>query len=384
MLLTNLKQKFIPLALVGLFPFAVQAHHGASAHFDLNTELKIEGVLTDFQMVNPHGFVYFNGVSENGALEPWRCEMGTNLSREATQETLLPGGKVLVTGNPARREDNLCKIELIEHEDGRTIDFSGRATAGATDYQPSEQLIALSGDFIGDDLGQAENDVIAVGDSAAANRRIVDVPTEGFFGHWNADGHGFLGVAGIGRNTTPEPITSDLPLPTAFQQPSYTSDGLALVEAFDARFDYPALQCESSVFDGIFHHGNINEFVQESDDTIRWVYGYMDVLRNIHLNQTEHPSTLEPTLTGYSIGRWEEDSLVVETKGFSRQWLYQISGRDRLLDGQVVSSEELSLRERITHDVENDQLVVEYWAQDPVFWEDSVSGVYRLSRSDTA
>ena len=108
-----LKSSFLSILGITLIPLVSNAHHGAGAHFDLETEIQIEGVLTDFQLVNPHGFVYFDGLNAAGELEPWRCEMGTNLRRQASEETLLPGGLVLVTGNPARREDNLCKIELI-------------------------------------------------------------------------------------------------------------------------------------------------------------------------------------------------------------------------------------------------------------------------------
>lgn len=379
--MNNLFSK-ISLLLLSSFPVAVLAHHGAAAHFDMTTDIQIEGILTDFQMVNPHGFVYFDGLNEEGELEAWRCEMGTNLQRRASQETLLPGGRVLVTGKPARREDNLCKLELIEHEDGRTIAFNGGSEENATEYQPSEALVGITGER---DSPDTESQTIAVSVSKAAQRKIVDVPTEGFFGHWVGARGGFLGVAGFGRNATATDIKTDLASPTTFVQPKYTEAGMALLESFDERFDFPALQCESSVFDGVFHHGNINEFVQESDSTVRWVSGYMDLVRTIHMDRTEHPEDGEASLMGHSYGYWEGDSLIVETANFSRQWLYQIgggAGRERLLDGHVISSEQLTLRERITHDEANDHLVVEYWAEDPEYWQDSLSGTYHLSRSD--
>jgi|GEM_PF-3113993 hypothetical protein len=122
----------IVLALFASLPAFVLAHHGAAAHFDMTVDIQVEGILTDFQMVNPHGFVYFDGLNEEGELVPWRCEMGTNLQRQASQETLLPGGRVLVSGKPARREENMCKLDLIEHEDGRTIAFNGSSVEGAS------------------------------------------------------------------------------------------------------------------------------------------------------------------------------------------------------------------------------------------------------------
>lgn len=364
-------------ALFASLPSWALAHHGAAAHYDLAVEVQIEGILTDFQMVNPHGYVYFEGLNEEGNLVPWRCEMGTNLQRRASKETLLPGGHVLVTGNPARREENVCKLELIEHEDGRTVAFNGSSVEGASTYQPSATILGLK-------AGERPDlRTLALSESVASMRIPVEVPTEGFFGHWNATGMGFLGLAGVGRNSRPSAIDSDLASPTTFVQPKYTQSGQAILESFDERFDFPSLQCKSSVIDGIFHHGNINEFVQESTTTIRWVYGYMDLLRTIHLDQTEHPAKIEPSLLGHSYGYWEGDSLMVETAGFTRQWLYQTAGRDRNNDGHVISSENLTLRERITHDEKNDHLVVEYWAEDPEYWQEPLSGTYRLNRSDS-
>lgn|GEM_PF-2513289 len=228
-----------------------------------------------------------------------------------------------------------------------------------------------------------DSQILAVGKSVASQRIAVEVPTEGFFGHWKASGIGFWGLPGIGRGSTPTAIDSDLAQPTFFKQPAYTASGQALVDTFDDRFDFPALQCKSSVIDGIYHHGNVNEFVQESDTSIRWLYGYMDLLRTIHLDQTEHPENTAPSLLGHSYGFWEGDSLVVETAGFTRQWLYQVIVNDDHTEGHVISSENLTLRERITHDEKNDHLVVEYWAEDPDFWQEPVSGTYRLVRSST-
>ena len=254
----------------------------------------------------------------------------------------------MVTGNPARREENVCKLELIEHEDGRTIAFNGGSVEGATTYKPSETLLSL-------EAGERQDlQTLAVSESVASMRIPVEVPTEGFFGHWNATGVGFLGLAGVGRNSRGSALDSNLPSPTTFLQPEYTASGQELLESFDPRFDFPALQCKSSVIDGIFHHGNINEFVQESSTSIRWVYGYMDLLRTIHLDQTAHPENMEPSLLGHSYGYWEGDSLIVET-----------------------------LRERITHDETNDHLVVEYWAEDSDYWQEPLSGTYRLNRSTT-
>ena len=374
-------QAFIKSSALALFASSlfcassVIAHHGASAHFDLSVEVKVEGILTDFRMVNPHGYVYFDGLNAEGGMDEWRCEMGTNLRARASEETILPGGRVLVTGNPAWREDFHCKLEYIEHEDGRTIGFNGSAEADSTDYVPSNTLMAL----VGGERPDTEQNILSVGSSEKArNRSPVEVPSEGLFGNWYATGLGWIGMAGVGGmgNNNAE-IVSDLPQPSSFMYPTYTAAGEALLESYDERYDNPTLQCESSIFDGMAHHGFTNEFVQDSEDTIRYIYGFMDLYRTFHMNMDEHPEDLEPSVLGHSIAHWEGDTLVVNTKGFSKQWLYGASRQ-----GTVLGSEELHVTERYTHDADNDHLVIEYVAEDPLYWEEPMSGVIRMVRSE--
>jgi hypothetical protein len=43
-----------------------------------------------------------------------------------------------------------------------------------------------------------------------------------------------------------------------------------------------------------------------------------DTQRTIHLDQSEHPANVEPTVQGHSIGRIENGTLVIDTVAFSR------------------------------------------------------------------
>ncbi len=369
------KQTNLFLAFFLLIPLSLLAHHGEAPHYDASKELVVEGLLTDFQLVNPHSYVYFDVRGDDGEAQNWRCELGTNLRRFGwTEETLAPGGRVRVTGNPARREEHVCKINSIEHEDGRTIGFRGTPTEGTSTYKPDADQLSFN------PQEKPKLDVLATGSNAAKERTIVDVPTEGFFGYWQANSAGVIGIAGVGRNRgdDADQLQSDLPMPTTFLVPDYTEAGQSLLDKYDDRYDSPNLYCKSSIFDGMVHHTITNEFVQVDENTIRWVYGFMDLVRTIHLDQDTHP--IEPALnsTGHSIGHWEGDTLVVETAGFQKQWLYSASRTN------VLASEELVVTERLTFDEANDQLVIEYTAEDPVYWNAPISGVMRLGRSDEA
>jgi hypothetical protein len=95
------------------------------------------------------------------------------------------------------------------------------------------------------------------------------------------------------------------------------------------------------------------------------VYGSMGVERTIHLDMTEHPADVEPSLAGHSIGRWENDVLIVDTVGFAPGIL--------LADGRVPHSEALHIVERFTFDPEKSALKRDFTAEDPRY----IVGQYR-------
>ena len=71
----------------------------------------------------------------------------------------------------------------------------------------------------------------------------------------------------------------------------------------------------------------------------------------------EHPANLEPSYAGHSIGRWEGDTLVVDTIGFAAG----------VLAPPTRSSEEMHIVERFTLDAERMALKREYSVTDPVY-----------------
>src|SRR5665213_498758 len=59
--------------------------------------------------------------------------------------------------------------------------------------------------------------------------------------------------------------------------------------------------------------------------TLIMVFEYDHFVRQINMDRREHPDDLGPTWMGDSIGRWEGDTLVVDTVGLSdKTWLDQL------------------------------------------------------------
>ena len=85
----------------------------------------------------------------------------------------------------------------------------------------------------------------------------------------------------------------------------------------------------------------------------------MDKIRTVHLNQDRHSENLTPSDTGHSIGRWEGDTLIVETTGFEPGVLAHVAS--------IMHSDQLYSVERFSIDPETNFLMRETTVTDPLF-----------------
>jgi DNA/RNA endonuclease YhcR with UshA esterase domain len=104
------------LVAVGAAPLAqVAAHHSPAMLYDLMKEITVTGVVTQYQLGNPHMRIYFD-VDNNGTVEKWLAEGGsrTQLMRVGwTGEEIKPGDKVIIRGHPPR--DGVSKLVHMEY-----------------------------------------------------------------------------------------------------------------------------------------------------------------------------------------------------------------------------------------------------------------------------
>ena len=62
--------------------------------------------------------------------------------------------------------------------------------------------------------------------------------------------------------------------------------------------------------------------IVQTDTLVVLVYEAFNLWRQVHLDGREFADDLNPSWMGYSKGRWEGDTLVVETRGLNgKQWL---------------------------------------------------------------
>jgi hypothetical protein len=99
------------------------AHHSFAATYFEDKTQKIEGNLVQFLYRNPHSFVHVEGPDEKGVMQRWAVEWGAGgqLGRQGvTRETLKPGDRVIVVGNPGRNPDDhrLRMVNITRPSDG--------------------------------------------------------------------------------------------------------------------------------------------------------------------------------------------------------------------------------------------------------------------------
>jgi hypothetical protein len=243
------------LAAIALLCAPASAHHSVSM-FDTSQEILIEGKVARFDWVNPHMYLIVETTGPDGRpalVEGEGLGITQALVDGLDRDALKPGTPVVVRANPNRGGwGKQVRIQDVTTEDGEIHPFY------------------------------------------AANRRTRTLtPAESLEGHW-APARAALGAAfgAMARwPVTPEGRAA---------QAKLVADGLCYVEPT------PVL----SILDELrtIEIGD-REVVMRFDNTGD------HVVRTIHMDAA-HPADVRPSLHGHSIGRWEGDTLVIDTIAF--------------------------------------------------------------------
>jgi hypothetical protein len=285
----------------------------------------------------------------------------------------VPGSPITVAGSPDRRDPATCYLGTAVFADGSSVDrygqlrepipVSGRnRPARLADGTPN-----LSGDWA------AEQQVMT--DPRGQMGTLVRLSQADAFdpGETPGGGPGFPGARGTAISLADDPVDAywnrrptSMPL---------TQAGEAAIAGLDfSTGDNPRLRCAPTniLFDWYFEM-DVNRIVQRADE-IYMQYGSMGIERTIHLDQSDHPTDVEPSVSGHSIGRWEDDVLIVDTVGFLPGILNA--------DGRVPHSDRLHVVERFSLDPETMALRREYVAEDPLYFEGEMRGSDTMLPSD--
>lgn len=337
------------LVIFVIAPLSALAHHGFG-RFDPNTEIQLEGTLTNLEFVNPHSYVYFETVDPDGVVREMGCEMraATVLRRSGwSPELFIKGAHIVVSGNPHRDDPSSCYVETL-------------AIGAAPMLERYQQLNE------DDSAAQAVHDL-----------RLSD-GTPNIFGDWAQEQYLMAQPKAVGARGVLVPksmvagVESGEINPSDAPNAGWGARPVTLTAAGEAAADVlrnqpaeenPRMTCQitSILFDWVFD-GPINRISRE-EDRIIMAYG-RDLIRTIHMTLAEHPGNIAASRGGHSIGHWQGDTLIVDSIGF-------LPGR---LVGNVPHGDGLHIIERFSLDTASMALQREYTAEDPVYFEDHYQG----------
>jgi len=290
------------------------AHHSFVSEFEASLEGEVEGIVTRVWWANPHIRYDVDVMLENGSIEKWSLHPPGNLPtyrrQNWTPETLTAGDHIFATGNLGRDGAQKLYATCIHLESGRNLgECVDSFTTSEITADPNRVHTYTAAKFPVDITGFWSNRYLfqrTVDDFQPKPMPMTDETAQIYAGRRFGDDYA-LRCLPVG-------------LPRIFGSP-YP------VEVLNAGTHYVML------------------FLQ--DNTPRWVY----------MDGRDTPADQPLSSMGFSTGRWEDRTLVIETTHLSPGWLdgsgYPMSGGDgtRIVERWVVAEDGLTIARSMTiHD----------------------------------
>ena len=292
----------------------VSGHHSYTG-IDRDSLIAFRGRVTQFNWRNPHVYIIIETMDYSDKPVEWEIETGGTpiLARSGwTSESLKPGDVVNFRGHPERAKDrSYALLSSIEKEDGTILSQSARAS------QSDESSSDLAGVW--------------------KSRAVAGAPIE--------------------------PLSS---LYESFIAQEQTSQGKKAVAQYDPRLDNQTALCIGySVLTTMASPHYLNE-IQINDDTVVIRNEWFDAERIVYMDGRGHPENGERSLNGHSIGHWEGEALIIDTRLFSEHRSPYGTG--------LPSSINKHLLERYELNPDGKSLIINVFLEDPNYLASPFTG----------
>ena len=279
MTFTSLRIIPLVIACLAIGPEVSLAHHSVAGFFDEEKKAEIEGVVKKVHWRNPHTVFEVDVTSDTGEVVTWRIEsgaLGVLRSRGLAREFMQPGENIRIMGDSSLRSDNEMFARNILLPNGKEVVL----TAGSFPYFTVESDADILEAVYDEDL-------------IAAARKNAD----GIFRVWS----------------------SNIDDRTSDRRKMFNGNYPLLPAAIAARANYDAgdqalLGCTSWSMPRIMSNPLPMEFVKSGENILQR-FEEDDNVRTIYMKSDSSGSPVEPSALGYSTGRWEGETLIVETSG---------------------------------------------------------------------
>ncbi len=299
----------IVLATALLIVDTASAHHSAIA-FDQEQVVVVEGVVTRFDWTNPHVYLF---VKDADSVE-WRIETDSTpiLTRSSwMHDSFAPGDIVTIRANPHRVSEKVRGLLLsVERPDGASLTSLGRSS-GDDEAVSTTSAPSLEGVWRGD---------------AASTRAFI----------------------------------------AAFSDHPLTEKGETAKAEYDETMN-PGAACVPWTSPMLVASRFYLRELEVQDAAIVFRSEFYSAERTIHTDGREHPEGGERTNQGHSIGWWEGDTLVVDTRLFADH-------RSPITSTGVPSGALKHLIERYTLSDNGTQILIDIYLEDPEYLAEPFSG----------
>jgi uncharacterized protein DUF6152 len=303
----------VALAVLTSLAMPALGHHSVAAEFDTANRGELKGEITRVWFTNPHIRYQLTTRTADGSSEEWELQGGnvTNLLRQGwTAESIRVGDQVTVTGALGR--NGAKKLQIGDIVTAAGVRVPQRTGAPARD----RNAVNASADK-------------QYGYASGKNAYPVDIT-----GPWRNDYRWRVTVDDL----EPKPV----PL---------TAEGRRLYEASEPWHDY-SLRCVAPGLPRIFG-APYNASIVDAGDHYLMIYLEHNTPRRIWMDGRTAPANTPATAMGFSVGRWQDGALVVETTHLLPGWIdgsgLPMSGEGtRTVERYVPSADRLTMDRTMT------------------------------------
>ena len=302
---TSVVTALLLLAVAGFYANNAWAHH-STARYDLKQQITVTGRVTRFDWTNPHVYVFVEQTTDSGQKVVWEIEGGppSIMHRWGWSKDSLHGGETItVTGSPARNPQTKALFPSQIRQNDKVL------------------LDMLAG------YGQLTR-----------SPGVPKAAAKGLNGTWTA----VLVMRVMLQYANPDPS-------------KLTSEGAAAFRRFDERTLNPGAQCIPKPAPQLMLSPDLKR-ITASESEVRIENELDGAVRTVHMNVATHAGSM-PAVQGHSIGRWEGNTLVIDTTQFA------INSTGNAI--KVPSGPGKHLVERLTASPDGKALTYQYEVTDP-------------------
>lgn len=296
-------------AVILAFAAPVAAHHSDAA-LDMTALVTLEGTVTEHSLRNPHSYIVIEVTDDSGEPVQWELQMGSAISvsrRGWTRDTLSLGDRVTVQAHPSRDGRPYALVDSVIKNGAAILmpRFAPQPSASATTVEGRWYIdrASLSGDYPGGLDQLMARDLVLTEQARVA-------------------------AAAFNQNSAINPELACLSKPTP--------GGIIYTDIYPMEIEFLADQ-----------------------EVIMIRSQYFDQERTVYMDGRSHPDISERTHEGHSIGFWDDNVLVVDTRNFADSTSPYQNG--------VPSGAQKHVVERYWLSADGTRMTVEFMLEDPEF-----------------